>query len=62
MLKHHDHGRMILVQLLPSSSTSWIRHFTMIIPVWWLQTSIKLCGKKSKNQLKNSEIGNSEAS
>jgi len=31
----------------------------MIISIWWLQTSSKFSGKKSKNQLENSEMDNS---
>jgi len=38
---------------------SWIRRFTMIISAWWLRTSSKLSGKKSKKQPKNSETDNS---
>jgi len=33
----------------------------MIISAWWLQTSSKLAGKKSKNQLENSEMDNFKA-
>jgi len=31
----------------------------MIISAWWLRTSSKVTGKKSKNQPKNSEMDNS---
>jgi len=37
----------------------WIRRFTMIISAWWLRTSSKLSGKKSKIQPENSEMDNS---
>jgi len=30
----------------------------MIISAWWLETSSKLSGKKSKKQLENSEMDN----
>jgi len=41
---------------LPPLSVSlrpWIRHFMIIISAWWLQTSSKLSGKKSKKQQKS---------
>jgi len=30
----------------------WISRFTMIISAWWLRTSSKFSGKKSKKQLR----------
>jgi len=30
----------------------WIKRFTMIISAWWLRTSSKFSGKKSKNNRK----------
>jgi len=32
------------------------RSLTMIISTWWLRTSSKLTGKKSKNQVENLKI------
>jgi len=37
----------------------WIRRFTMIISAWWLRTSSKFSGNKSKKQPENSELDNS---
>jgi len=37
----------------------WIKRFTMIISAWWLRTSSKFSGKKTKKQPENSETYNS---
>jgi len=56
-----DHDRVIYVQFPPSSDTllrPWIRPFTMIISAWWLWTSSKFSGKKSKKQ--QEKLGNGQ--
>jgi len=36
----------------------WIRHFTILISAWWLRTSSKLSGKKSKET--TGKLGNGQ--